>query len=187
MTEAAKKSVTYEDLYTIPENMTGEIINGELLVTPRPSRDHAYTTSALGLGVGPAYQFGQGGGPGGWIILDEPEISLGDNILVPDLAGWRRERFPTAEDHNWISAVADWVCEVLSPGTLRKDKVIKMPIYGQHGVPYLWLIDPLARTLDVFQLESGKWVVAGCFADDDKVRAEPFHEVEIDLAGLWLK
>ncbi len=81
----------------------------------------------------------------------------------------------------------DWVCEVLSPSTVRRDKVRKTPIYGQHGVPYLWLIDPLARTLDVFRLESGKWVVAGCYVEDDKVRAEPFQEVEIDLANLWLK
>ncbi len=97
MAEAVKKPAIYDDLYAIPENMTGEIINGELIVTPRPTRDHAYTASALGSEVGPAYQFGQGGGPGGWIILDEPEISLGENILVPDLAGWRRERFPTTE------------------------------------------------------------------------------------------
>jgi Uma2 family endonuclease len=187
MAEAAKKKAIYEDLYTIPENMVGEILNGELFVTPRPSRAHVYTASALGLGVGPAYQFGQGGGPGGWIILYEPEIALGEDILVPDLAGWRRERFPVEEDRNSISAAPDWACEVLSPSTLRKDKIRKMPIYGQHGVPYFWLIDPIAKTLDVFRLESGNWVVAGVYADDDKVRAEPFQKVEIDLSNLWLK
>jgi Uma2 family endonuclease len=186
MAEPAEKSATYDDLSTLPENMTGEIINGELVVAPRPARDHAYAASALGNEVGPAYQFGRGGGPGGWIILHEPEISLGENILVPDLAGWKRERFPTAEAHNWISAPPDWVCEVLSPSTVRRDKIKKMPTYGRHNVPYLWLVDPAARTLDVFRLESGKWVVAGCFADDDKVRVEPFQEVEIDLASLWL-
>ena len=108
MSEPVKKRASYEDLYSIPENMTGEIIDGELLVTPRPSRNHAYAASALGSEVGPPYQFGRNG-PGGWVILDEPEIRLGQDILVPDLAGWKRERFPVAEDHNWISATPDWV------------------------------------------------------------------------------
>jgi Uma2 family endonuclease len=185
MPEPAKGRAAYEDLYNIPENMTGEIIDGELLVTPRPSRNHVYAASALGSEVGPPYQFGRNG-PGGWVILDEPEIRLGQDILVPDLAGWKRERFPVAEEHNWISATPDWVCEVLSPGTLRTDKIKKLPLYGRHGVPHCWLIDPIAHTLDVFRLESGKWVIAGFYVEDDKVRAEPFQGIEIDLSNLWL-
>lgn len=187
MAKPAKQRATYEDLFHIPENMTGEIIDGELIVTPRPSRKHVYTTSALGSEVGPPYQFGRGGGPGGWIILYEPEIGLGENILVPDLAGWRRERFPLSEETNWISVTPDWVCEVLSPSTLRVDKIRKMPLYAQSGVLHFWLIDPLARTLDVFRLESGQWVVAGLYAEDDKVRAEPFQDIAIELVNLWLE
>ena len=186
MAELARKQATYEDLFSIAENMTGEIIDGELIVTPRPSRKHVYTASALEIEVGSPYQFGRGGGPGGWIILLEPEIMLGENILVPDLAGWRRERFPGAEETNWISAPPDWVCEVLSPSTLRVDKVRKMPLYAQYGVQYFWLIDPLAKTLDIFSNKSGTWVVEGFFSNDDKVRAEPFKEVEIELSNLWL-
>ena len=87
---------------------------------------------------------------------------------------------------NWISATPDWVCEVLSPGTLRTDKIKKLPLYGRHGVPHCWLVDPIAHTLDVFRLESGKWVIAGFYVEDDKVRAEPFQEIEIDLSNLWL-
>ncbi len=147
MSEPAKKRATYEDLYGIPQNMTGEIIDGELIVTPRPSRKHGYTASSLGGKLTPHYQFGEGGGPGGWIILDEPEISLGEDILVPDLAGWREERFPESEEHNWISVVPDWVCEILSPGNARIDKTEKMPVYAQYGISHLWLIDPLANTL----------------------------------------
>jgi Uma2 family endonuclease len=187
MAKLAKQRATYEDLFHIPENMTGEIIDGELIVTPRPSRKHVYTASALGSEVGPPYQFGRGGGPGGWIILDEPEIRLGENILVPDLAGWRRERFPLSEETNWISVTPDWVCEVLSPSTLRVDKIRKMPVYAQSGVLHFWLIDPLARTFDVFRLESGQWVVAGLYAEDDKVRAEPFQDIVIELVNLWLE
>ena len=187
MAEAAKREATYQDLFDLPENTTGEIINGELIVTPRPSRKHVYTASALGSEIGPPFQFGRGGGPGGWIILIEPEIKLGENILVPDLAGWKRGRFPASEETNWISVAPDWVCEVLSPTTLRVDKIKKMPVYAQHGVKHFWLIDPLGKTLDVFRLESERWALLASFAENDKVRAEPFQEAEIDLGNLWLE
>jgi Uma2 family endonuclease len=186
MAELANRKATYEDLFGIPENMTGEIIEGELLVTPRPSRKHGYTSSALGGEVTSAYQFGRGG-PGGWVFIIEPEIKFDDDILVPDVAGWKRERFPVEESHNWISAVPDWVAEVLSPGTAGRDKVKKMPIYARHGVPYCWLIDPLDETLDVFKLESNRWFLLSSFAENDKVRAEPFLEMELDLGNLWLR
>jgi Uma2 family endonuclease len=186
MSELAKKRATYEDLYNIPENMTGEIINGELIVHPRPSRKHTYAASALDKEIGPPYQFGRGGGPGGWIIIVEPEIRLGEHTMVPDLAGWKKERFPVEEDHNSISAAPDWVCEVISPSTLRTDKVEKMPIYAQFGIEHLWLIDPIAMTLDVFELGGDKWVLLGSFAQNDKARAAPFQEVEINLEDLWL-
>jgi len=187
MAEGAKTKAVYDDLYSIPENMTGQIIDGELIVTPRPSRYHVYAASALGSELGPPYQFGRGGGPGGWIILIESEIKMGEDILVPDLAGWRKERFPSFEETNWISVPPDWVCEVLSPGTLRLDKIKKMRLYGQNGVKHFWLIDPIAKTLDVIRLESGRWMAAGCFVEDDKARAEPFQEIEIDLSNLWLE
>jgi len=138
MAEPAKREATYEDLFNIPENTTGEIINGQLVVTPRPSRRHVYTSSSLVGKLTPPYQFGDANGPGGWIIVIEPEIGLGRNILAPDQAGWKRERFPLSEDHNWITVAPDWVCEVLSPSTARTDKTDKMPLYAQHGVPYLW-------------------------------------------------
>src|SRR5690242_150820 len=102
MAEPAKKMATYEDLHGLPENVTGEIVAGELIATPRPSRNHGYAAYSLG-GRLPPYHFGGGEGPGGWVILAGPEIKLGEDILVPDIAGWRRERFPVSEPHNWIS------------------------------------------------------------------------------------
>jgi Uma2 family endonuclease len=187
MAELAKKKASYEDLYNIPENMTGEIINGELFVHPRPARKHIYAASVLDKEIGVSYQFGRGGGPGGWIILVEPEIGLDEDILVPDLGGWRRERFPASENTNWISVAPDWVCEILSPSTVQVDKIRKMPIYAKNGVEHIWLIDPTVRTMDVFRLESGRWFLLGSFAENDKVRAEPFQEVEIELGSLWLE
>lgn len=183
--ESAPEKASYEDLYGIPENMTGEIIDGELHVTPRPSRSHGYAASALGTVVGAPYQFGRGG-PGGWVFIVEPEVRLGENIVVPDLAGWKRERFPKEEPHNWISVPPDWVCEVLVPHTLRTDRVLKMPIYARHGVKHLWHIDPGNKTLDVYGLESGKWLVLGLFLEEDIVRAQPFEDIEISLGDLWL-
>lgn len=187
MAEPASRKASYEDLLDIPENMTGEIIDGELHVTPRPSRGHAHSITSLGGEIVPPYQFGRGG-PGGWIILVEPEIRFGEDLLVPDLAGWKRERFPFEEPHNWISAPPDWVCELLSPDTMRKDRIHKMRIYAHHRVPYLWLIDPAVQSLEVFQLdESGRWVVLGVYLEDDKVCAEPFSKLEFDLSNLWLQ
>ena len=186
MTEPAEKRAVYQDLYSIPENMTGEIIDGELIVTPRPSRKHTITTSRLGGEIIPPYDFGRGG-PGGWIILDEPEISLGENILVPDLAGWKKQRFPIEEPHNWISVAPDWVCEILSPGTAQIDRTEKMPIYAQHQVSHAWLIDPILKTLEVFKFEPGRWVVLGVYAKSARMRAEPFPEIELNLGLLWLE
>ncbi|MDY0040442.1 MAG: Uma2 family endonuclease [Desulforhabdus sp.] len=184
MPETATRKAAYEELLSIPENTTGEIINGELVVTPRPSRTHIYTTSALDKKIGSPYQFGEGG-PGGWIILVEPEVGLGEHILVPDLAGWREDRYPDEEPHNWISVAPDWICEILSPGTRRRDRMEKMPIYAQFGVSFLWLIDPIDKTLEVFRLKEGEWTVAGLHAGEAKVRAVPFIEIEISLSDLW--
>ncbi|MGO9313315.1 MAG: Uma2 family endonuclease [Syntrophobacteraceae bacterium] len=171
MAEMSKKMATYEDLYGVPDNMIGEIIGGELIVTPRPSRRHGYTTFALGNEIGPSYQFGRSGGHGGWVFIFEPEIGLEGHVLVADLAGWKEERYPDEESHNWISVAPDWICEVLSPNTLKIDKMEKMPIYARHGVPYLWLIDPIAKTLDVYRLKAGEWIVAALYVEGAKVRA----------------
>ncbi len=186
MSEAAKKPAAYEDLFTIPDHTTGQIIGGELIVTPRPSRRHAKAASALSGELTPPFDFGRGG-PGGWIILIEPEIQLGENIIVPDLAGWRKERFPTSEDHNWISAVPDWICEIISPNTTRMDRITKMSIYRDCGVPHVWLVDPIHKTLEVFGLQqSGAWVTLGLHAETEAVRAEPFREIEMALGNLWM-
>ena len=181
MSEPAKTKALYEDLFAVPENMTGEIIDGEVIATPRPSRRHTLVTGLLGGEIIPPYFHGWGGGPGGWIIIIESEVGLGEDILVPDLAGWKKERFPVSEETNWISVVPEWVCEVLSPRAIRVDKIKKMHICAHHGVRHCWLIDPIARTLDVLRLETDKWVLAGVYAEDDKVRAEPFQEAEIAL------
>ena len=184
MAQRARRKARYEDLCNLPDHLVGEIVNGELVATPRPLYRHGRVAAGLMEEVGPPYQRGRGG-PGGWWILPEPEIHLGDHVLVPDLAGWRRERMPALPEGNWTSLPPDWVCEILSPGTVRLDRVIKVPIYGESRVGFLWLVDPGNRSLEVFRLEANRWLLLGSFAETDKARAEPFQEIEIDLADLW--
>ncbi len=162
----------------------GEIIDGELIVSPRPAPRHALASSSLGIGIGGP--FGQGrGGPGGWIILDEPELHLDPHILVPDLAGWRRERMPTLPSTAWFTLAPDWVCEVLSPSTAIVDRTRKQDIYREHGIPWLWFVDPTARTIEVLSRAEHGWMVTGTFGGEGEKRIQPFDAVAIDIGLLW--
>ena len=175
---------TYADIEALAENLVGEILNGELVVSPRPAPRHANSSSGLGALLGVPFGFGRGG-PGGWRILDEPELHLGPDVVVPDLGGWRRERMPSLPETAFFPLAPDWVCEVLSESTRRRDRVRKLPIYAREGVGHVWLIDPEPRTLEVYRREGDGWRLVGTWADTDKVRAEPFDAIELELALLW--
>jgi Uma2 family endonuclease len=185
MGQETKRRATYEDLLALPENVVGQIIDGELIALPRPVNRHAKGSSRL---LGELYApFEQGnGGPGGWNIIHEPELHVGEDVLVPDLAGWRRERMPEVPDEPYFTMAPDWVCEVLSPSTAALDRVRKKRIYAREGVQYVWLIDPEARTLEVYRLEEGRWVDRGTYSDQERVRAEPFEAFELNLPVLWV-
>lgn len=183
----AKQEATYEDLLQVPEHLIAEIINGELHTQPRPAVRHARAASMLDREVGGEYDFGSRG-QGGWIILFEPELHLGSkpHILVPDLAGWRRERMQQLPDTAWIELAPDWVCEVISPSTASKDRILKMPIYREQGVEWLWMVDPEHKTLEAYQSLNGHWVLLGAWGDDDVANIPPFDAVGIPLDSLWL-
>ncbi len=185
MVSAAPKVATYEDVRSLPDNVVGELIQGSLVVSPRPAGPHAKAVSVLGMDLGSPFQRGRGG-PGGWVILYEPELHLRPDVLVPDLAGWRRERMPDVPDVASFELAPDWICEVLSPSTARVDRVQKMPIYLREGVNHVWLVDPRARTLEVYRRGEGNWVLLQSYGNDALVRAEPFAEVELELSALWL-
>lgn len=184
MSEISQNTVVYEDLYTIPDDMIGQIIRGELIALPRPSPKHARASSVLGVRIGNPFDLGRSG-PGGWMTLNKPEIQLGSHTLVPDIAGWKKERLPNLPETNWISVALDWICEVLSPGTAGVDRKKKMPVYAQFGVLHLWLVDPIEKTLEIFRLDTGGWRLVSVHSEDDIIRAEPFQEIEINLASLW--
>lgn len=184
-----KRRATYEDLMKVPDTMVAEIIDGELFTSPRPALPHALVTSRLMVDLGGPFDRppGDPAAPGGWWLLVEPELHLGGDVLVPDLAGWRRTRLPALEDVPALELAPDWVCEVISPSTGVIDRGRKMGVYAREQVGHLWIIDPILRTLEVYRLEEGRWVVAGSHAGEDAVRAEPFEAVELRLARWWLE
>jgi Uma2 family endonuclease len=176
---------TYDDLFSLPENQVGEIIDGTLYSHPRPAKKHTLASSSLGDDLVSPFQKGRGG-PGGWWILDEPELHLGQDIFVPDLAGWRRERMPVLSvEVAWFELAPDWVCEILSPSTIKLDRTRKMPLYAAAGVQHLWLIDPDLRLLEAYENRQGQWTLIATHADEEVVRVPPFDAVELELSGLW--
>jgi Uma2 family endonuclease len=180
-----KHPATYQDVLDAPEHLVAELLDGELFLSPRPGGPHTLVASYLGGELLPPFSRGRGG-PGGWVILDEPELHLTHSrVCVPDLAGWRRERMATVPDDHKFTTRPDWVCEVASKSTEKLDRSKKLPAYAQAGVGHAWLIHPGYRTLEVLRLVDGKWMVIDVFADDEVVRAEPFEAIELDLGGLW--
>ena len=184
MSKPLKRGANYADLCAVPDNFVAEIIAGELYASPRPSPPHAYAASALGMELGGPFHRGRNG-PGGWILLDEPELHFGDDVLVPDLAGWRRERMPALPDTAYFTLAPDWLCEVLSPSTETIDRARKLAIYAAQGVGHVWLVNPLLETLEVLRLESGRWSLLATHEGHAKVRAEPFDAIELELGALW--
>jgi Uma2 family endonuclease len=178
------KRATYEDVLNAPEHKVAEILDRELFLSPRPAPPHAIASAALGALIGSP--FGQGiGGPGGWWVLGEPELHLGEHVVVPDLAGWRRERMPAVPEEAFFTLAPDWVCEVLSPSTERIDRGRKLRIYAEAGVAHAWFVKPTDRTLEVFRLRDGAWTMVGVWEDAAVVRAEPFEALELELRRLW--
>ncbi len=180
----AKRAATHDDLRAVPEHLVAEILEGVLITHPRPAALHARASSRLGAELDGPFDRGKGG-PGGWLLLDEPELHLGVDVVVPDLAGWRRERMPVLPDTAAFELAPDWVCEVLSPSTAAIDRAVKMPIYAREEVGHVWLVDPIVRTLEVFRRDGASWRLVGVFRDEASVRAEPFQSVALELAGLW--
>jgi Uma2 family endonuclease len=184
MENPKKRRATYQDVIDSPPYKVAEIINGELRLSSRPGGPATAVASTLGQELGPPFRRGRDGG-GGWMILDEPELHLGDEIVVPDLAGWRRERLPIAPDAAFFTVPPDWTCEVLSRSTEKTDRAEKMPLYAAFGVSYAWLVHPRRRTLEAFRLNDGRWLAIAVYKDAEHARIEPFDAIELDLAVLW--
>lgn len=178
------REATYQDLKKIPDSMVAEMAGGELYAFPRPAFPHANLATVISVLIGGAFHLGRGG-PGGWLILFEPELHFGRDVLIPDFAGWRRTRLAAVPNVPWLTLAPDWACELLSPSTAVFDRTRKLEIYAREGVSWIWLIDPAARTLEILRLKEGRWSVVGVHAGIEVLRAEPFAEIELDLSILW--
>jgi Uma2 family endonuclease len=183
MAARVREHATYEDLLRVPDNMVAELIEGELYASPRPAGPHTLAASALSGLLVPPFQFGSNG-PGGWWILHEPEVHLGPDVLVPDLAGWRTERMPQVPKNHVFDISPDWVCEVTSPSSGRIDRVKKMPIYARHEVQFSWIVEPEHLTLEAYRLQGLGWYLLGSYGAESVARIEPFESVEINLTLL---
>ena len=168
----------------LPDNLVAEILHGELHASPRPALKHSRTERSLGRAIGGPYDDGIGG-PGGWWILTEPELHLGADVLVPDLAGWRRSRMAVLTDAAYATLAPDWVCEILSPSTASFDRVRKLAVYAREAVAHVWFVDPALHTLEALKLDGARWVLVGSYAGNEVVRVEPFDEIGLELARLW--
>ncbi len=191
MVASPRRPATYEELCALPPTMVGQIVFGVLHAHPRPAPKHARAATTLGEEIGPPFNRGRGG-PGGWIILDEPELHLGPHVIVPDLAGWRRERMPEMPvDKAYFDLPPDWVCEVLSPSTASLDRGDKRKVYAEFGVTHLWFVDPEACTLEVFELERARAPASyrdvEVFSGEHPARVVPFDAIEIELGALWAR
>lgn len=182
--DAPSRPATYQDVLNAPPNRVAEILRGALHLHPRPASRHARAASVLGGELMGPFDHGRGG-PGGWWILDEIELHFGEDVLVPDLAGWRRARMPDFPDAAWFTLAPDWVCEILSPSTRKYDLTDKREIYAREAVSHLWLVDPDARTLEAFVQDSRSWRLAAALKDSDPVRLAPFEAIEFPLSSLW--
>lgn len=187
MADPARRTATYDDLMALPPHVTGQILFGVLHAHPRPAPKHAQAATTLGEELGPPFKRGRGG-PGGWLILDEPELHLGPHVVVPDLAGWRRERMPEMPvDKAYFVLPPDWVCEVLSPSTASLDRGDKLKVYATFDVKHVWFVDPEARTLEILERDAKGYRLFEVFSGEAPVRAVPFDAIELDLALLWAR
>ena len=180
------RGATYQDVLDAPPHMVAEVIAGTLHTHPRPAMRHARASSGIGAKIAPPFDFGDDG-PGGWWIVFEPELHLGEDIVVPDLAGWQHETMPEYPDAAYCTIAPDWVCEVLSPSTRRLDQGGKRDLYAREGGCHLWFVDPDARTLEAFELREGHWLLLTTLVDDMPVSLPPFDAITFPLDALWPK
>ncbi len=182
----AKRHATYADVLAAPEHLVAELIGGDLVTQPRPSPRHSVASASLSGELTGPFQSGRGG-PGGWVFMVEPELHLGENVVVPDLAAWRRERLTAMPEEAFMTLPPDWVCEVLSPSTELWDRGPKRRIYAGSGIGHLWLVDPRSKFIEAFGLVDGHWLLPGATSDTDaaEVSLAPFDAISFPLAALW--
>ena len=175
---------SYKDVLAAPPHMVAQVVDGSLHLHPRPVNWHGVSSTTLTMILGMPFQKGVGG-PGGWVFVHEPELHLGKDILVPDLAAWRKENYIERKYKAYYSTAPDWVCEFLSPSTRKLDEGSKSDIYAREGVSHLWLLDPVSRMLKAFVAVKAAWREIAHLRDNAEVSVPPFEEISFPLSELW--
>ncbi len=186
MNESARKRASYQDVLDSPPHLVAEVVDGVLYQSPRPALPHAAASSAVGEELGPPFKRGKNG-PGGWIILDEPELHLGADIVVPDVGGWIRSTLPVLPDDAYLTVAPDWACEVASPSTRALDRGKKLEVYQREQVKHVWIIEPLDRFLEVLELDGPTYRIVQRVSGEGPARIVPFDAIEFDVAALWAR
>lgn len=185
---AARRMPTHADLADLDPAGAYEILGGEIVEKAAPSGEHGDAQAGLNELVRPPFHRRPGGegGPGGWWILTEVEVELGLHDLVrPDLVGWRRERLPERPTGSPQRLSPDWVCEILSPSTARRDLGEKARLYHRHQVPWYWTVDPVAGFVQVLRHTPEGYLVEVVAGPGEPARLPPFDAVALDLGRLF--
>jgi Uma2 family endonuclease len=188
MASPQRKLATYADLAALPPDTRAEVLGGDVVLSPAPLPRHSKAQGSARRFLGGPFDDDDGrGGPGGWWIFVEVDVTLSPHDIVrPDLAGWRRERLAQPGRMRPIEVAPDWVCEVLSPSTAARDRIIKRRLYAQAGIPFYWLIDPELRAVEALALRDGVWVELGVYDDTAMARIAPFEAIELEIGRLFL-
>lgn len=181
----AHKLATYDDLLALPEDTRAELLAGEIVVQPSASPKHQHIQRKLGRRIGGPFDDDDDSPNGWWIIPDVDVRFTPRDVVRPDLAGWRRTRLPDPYIERPFDVVPDWICEILSTSNYRYDRGYKSDLYASHGVGHYWLLDPVARFLEAYALDSGRWVRLGAYDEHSTARIPPFDAIELPLSTLF--
>jgi Uma2 family endonuclease len=180
----AHNLATYDDLLALPEDDRSELFAGEVVAQPSPSFSHQVIQSALSHAIGGPFHYDRNG-PGGWWIVPDVDVRFTPHDVVrPDHSGWLRARMPTPPVRRPVDVVPDWICEILSTSNARRDRGYKSDLYARHGVGHYWIVDPVERLLEAYDLHAGRWLRIGTYDQTMVARIAPFEAVEYILGGL---
>jgi hypothetical protein len=180
---------SFEDLVSqvrqLPQGKVGQVLNGRLYTSNGAAPAHVHVVGELSATLIAGSPTGDPV-PEGWTFLTEVELALPDEVLVmADIAGWRAPHDRIVALPTPIGLVPLWVCEVLDPSSRALDLTHKRKAYAAAGVRTLWIVDPQAQVLEVFENVKGRWVLVIAVGEDE-IAAPPFENVRFDVADLFM-
>jgi hypothetical protein len=182
---------TFDELLSrvrdLPEGYEGHILEGAMYVTEPPSIARAHTLAEISAMVVAGSSLGDPV-PEAWAFLADVELSIGEEGLVTaDVGGWRLGRDELASAATPVRLVPAWVCEVLGRGARAFTLTAKRRAYAELGVTHLWIADPEAQVLEVFENHRGKWLLCAALSEETQVSVPPFEELHFDASELWIQ